>query len=218
MHFSGDFEALEKVDLSGVCDLVEFRLDSLDTAAPCLREAMDRLTVPSIITARHPEEGGDRSLSNDERHRLLCSFLPHADAIDIEIRSLPELAPVLEEAGRAGVSVILSHHDFEETPDPAELQRIVERAAEAGADMAKIATRLNSVADLFTLTGLFERPAPIPVSAMGMGKLGRVSRLLLAQCGSRLNYGYLTRSNAPGQWPAARLKELIAELCVKPGA
>jgi 3-dehydroquinate dehydratase-1 len=47
---------------------------------------------------------------------------------------------------------------------------------------------------------------------MGMGALGRVSRLLLAQLGSVLNYGYLDQATVPGQWPAARLRELIREL------
>jgi 3-dehydroquinate dehydratase-1 len=47
---------------------------------------------------------------------------------------------------------------------------------------------------------------------MGMGPWGRISRLVLAKCGSLLNYGYIGKSNAPGQWPAARLKELLAEL------
>ena len=47
---------------------------------------------------------------------------------------------------------------------------------------------------------------------MGMGPWGRVSRLVLAKCGSLLNYGYIGESNAPGQWPAARLKEMLSEL------
>ena len=46
---------------------------------------------------------------------------------------------------------------------------------------------------------------------MGMGPLAPASRLLAAQCGSLLNYGYLgTGSTAPGQWPARLLKEALA--------
>jgi 3-dehydroquinate dehydratase-1 len=36
--------------------------------------------------------------------------------------------------------------------------------------------------------------------------------LVLAKCGSLLNYGYLGEANAPGQWPAARLKAILADL------
>ena len=47
---------------------------------------------------------------------------------------------------------------------------------------------------------------------MGMGPWGRVSRLVLAKCGSLLNYGYIGTSNAPGQWPAHELKHLLNQL------
>jgi 3-dehydroquinate dehydratase-1 len=35
---------------------------------------------------------------------------------------------------------------------------------------------------------------------------------VLAKCGSVLNYAHLGESNAPGQWPARQLKELLREL------
>jgi 3-dehydroquinate dehydratase-1 len=47
---------------------------------------------------------------------------------------------------------------------------------------------------------------------MGMGPLGRVSRLLLGQLGSTLNYGYLDSATVPGQWSAAELKRLLGIL------
>jgi 3-dehydroquinate dehydratase len=47
---------------------------------------------------------------------------------------------------------------------------------------------------------------------MGMGAYGKVSRLVLAQAGSCLNYGYLGTANASGQWPVSVLKARIAEL------
>jgi 3-dehydroquinate dehydratase I len=47
---------------------------------------------------------------------------------------------------------------------------------------------------------------------MGMGKYGKISRLVLAQAGSCLNYGYVGTPNASGQWPVAALKARIAEL------
>ena len=47
---------------------------------------------------------------------------------------------------------------------------------------------------------------------MGMGVFGKVSRLALAKAGSALNYGYLDRPNAPGQWEARELKKLISQI------
>ena len=48
---------------------------------------------------------------------------------------------------------------------------------------------------------------------MGMGVLAPVSRLLCAQSGSLLNYGYIGQTlTAPGQWDSLRLKQAIANL------
>ena len=45
---------------------------------------------------------------------------------------------------------------------------------------------------------------------MGMGPLAPASRLLAAQLGSVLNYGYLgSEPTAPGQWSARFLKEAV---------
>ena len=51
---------------------------------------------------------------------------------------------------------------------------------------------------------------PLPLSVMGMGRFGKISRLLFAQAGSVLNYGYLDRPNASGQWEATSLKKRLA--------
>ncbi len=47
---------------------------------------------------------------------------------------------------------------------------------------------------------------------MGMGPLGKLSRLVLAKAGSCLNYGYLRVANAPGQWEAAELGALLGRI------
>jgi len=45
-----------------------------------------------------------------------------------------------------------------------------------------------------------------------MGTFGKLSRVTLAAAGSVLNYSYLEKAQVPGQWPAALLKERLAEL------
>ena len=42
--------------------------------------------------------------------------------------------------------------------------------------------------------------------AMGLGKLGRISRGLLAEAGSVLNYAHLGRPTVEGQWSLAQLR------------
>lgn len=213
VHCAEDLAFLKTQPLQEAADLLEFRLDSLRDDTVPLEDALAKAPLPSIITARHPAEGGEGALRIKARRKLLEDAFPHASAVDLELRSLPEgatdLAAAVKESGKL---LILSAHDFEATPSIDQLRDTIETAADAGADIAKVATRINAPADLATLLQLASDPLPVALSIMGMGPLGRVSRLLLAQCGSLLNYGYLTKENAPGQLSARRLKELLAEL------
>ena len=51
-----------------------------------------------------------------------------------------------------------------------------------------------------------------PLSVMGMGPLGKASRLLFARAGSLLNYGYLGEPQVSGQWSALTLKARLEEV------
>lgn len=219
VHRPADLDFLAENDISGVCDLLEFRLDSLRDHLDRAENAIAAAEAPCIVTARHPEEGGDGDLDSTQRRTLYERFLPHASLIDVEIRSLDEMRSIAAAARENGVAVIASHHDFEKSPPPGELTEVIDEAFAAGADVAKIAVTLGSMASLFELAQFMEL-APDPdsgaarrrLSLMGMGPLGKLSRLVFASAGSCLNYGYLVEPNAPGQWPAGELKRLIAEL------
>jgi 3-dehydroquinate dehydratase-1 len=94
-----------------------------------------------------------------------------------------------------------------------ELQDILSAAAAVdGVAAVKFAAVTNSAAELERLLSLFSAKQRTPLSVMGMGELGKVSRLLFAKLGSCLNYGYFDEATVPGQWHAARLKTLLAEL------
>ena len=80
------------------------------------------------------------------------------------------------------------------------------------ADIAKIAVYHNSIEDIFSCAKVLQESQSIAVSIMGMGPLAPTSRLLYAQLGSVLNYGYLgEKPTAPGQWPARLLHEAISK-------
>jgi len=197
---------------AGIVDLLELRVDHFASDPAPLLRAAPRLAAPLIVTVRHPAEGGQNALNIARRRELYAQFLPFAACIDVELRSTEALAATIAAARAAGVRVVLSAHDFRATPSAARLREIVRRTAAAGADVCKIATRSDTAAALARLFAMFSEPTPLPLAVMAMGRFGKVSRLLFAHAGSVLNYGYLAAANAPGQWPAARLRELIAEL------
>lgn len=202
---------METLNIRERCDIVEFRADGFPGDIPDLQEAMSQCPCPALLTVRRPDEGGMNNLSPAERRSRLEEFLPHTRLLDLEIASLAEFPDIISQARTLNIPVIASFHDFSGTPEKDTLKAAAERARELGADAVKFATFLRGTADLAVLAALQEESA-IPMATMGMGPMGRVSRLLLASLGSVLNYGYLDEPTVPGQWPAARLRELIREL------
>ena len=197
---------------NGTCDVVEYRADCWVDAAAEAAEAMARTPLPALLTVRAAEEGGRAALSAEARRGLYHRLLPQAALVDVEVASLPELDDVVQAARDQGVIVVASLHDFTATPTRDLLRSAVERAMAGGADLVKFATTVKTTADLAVLGSLLEEQGHVPLSVMGMGPLGRVSRLLFGQLGSVLNYGYLDAATVPGQWPAGHLRQLIAQL------
>jgi 3-dehydroquinate dehydratase-1 len=233
-------DRLPQMDLPALCDVVEYRVDTWPERAEQAVTLAEQSPVPVLVTVRRPDECGQNYLAAEERERLARLFLPSATLLDVEIASLGEMSGLVADAKAAGIIIVASFHDFARTPALDDLKRKRDAAFAAGADVVKFATTLHATADIGTLAALLdaltagddvvklaatlqstadivrlaallEEPCHPPMSVMGMGKLGRVSRLLFAQLGSVLNYGYLDKATVPGQWPAARLRELIRE-------
>jgi len=191
-------------------DLVEVRLDCLAPAVSRLRAAIQKIRLPVILTARHPKEGGCRGMGDAGRAALLELLIPLAAYIDVELRSMKPLAAVIAQAKRSGVRTILSFHDFSGTPGAARLRAKSALGLRHGASIVKIATTLRGPGDLAALIDLQSKSGDLAV--MGMGPLGKVSRLVLPLAGARLVYGYLDRPQVDGQWPAQMIADLLSEL------
>jgi 3-dehydroquinate dehydratase-1 len=190
--------------------LFELRLDQLADNIDQLEKKISRLRAPTIITARHPREGGANKLSLQQRRNLLTRFLPNAEYIDIELRSVRTLRPLLTLAKQRKVQRIISFHNFQVTPATRVLLAKA-RAAEAhGASIFKIATRTDTPLELGRLLNFIGNPnTRVPVSAMGIGQLGSISRVLLARAGSALIYGSLrARTDIEGQLSLEELRAL----------
>src|SRR6266581_7453178 len=181
-------------------DLFELRLDRLAGIVEQLENKLPRLRAPLIITARHPQEGGANKLSLRQRRNLLTRFLRYAEYVDVELRSAFALHSLLTLANRKKVRRIISFHSFKSTPPPRILSAKA-RAAEAhGANMFKVATRIDTPMQLARLLSFItDKNVGLPVCAMGIGKLGAISRVLLARAGSALIYASIAaRSNIEG--------------------
>lgn len=213
----GDNQSLREADLETVseaCDIAEVRLDILHAVGGASGAPWLHLQgIPLLFTARRHEEGGAVRLGAAERATLIEVVLEVASMIDIEVASMDEMAPLVRQAMARNLPWIASFHDFAKLPDAATLGRAAEQARLAGASAFKLAAFLDSPAAMARLAEFQLQDHGLPVATMGMGPLAPVSRLLCAQCGSVLNYGYIgTTPTAPGQWDAGSLKKAIAKL------
>jgi len=198
------------------CDLLEYRLDNLLACTDEAMASMSRQSGTALLTVRSPAEGGAGNLSPEERLALYRNHWDAADLVDTEVASLesPAFSDFATEVHDAGSLLVASFHDFSGFPGRDLLADKLAAAYSFRADVAKVAVVVNSMTDLFTLVDLvdYHHGKGRLISAMGMGPLGKLSRLVLAKAGSCLNYGYLQTPNAPGQWSAADLQKLINEI------
>jgi 3-dehydroquinate dehydratase-1 len=191
-------------------DLFELRLDHLAPIIAQVERKLSILPAPIIITARHPQEGGANNLSTRERSQLLLRFLPRAKYIDVELRSARALRPLLIAAQKQKVGQIISLHYFKCTPSTRSLRAKLRLAKALGADVFKVATRTDTPSQLARLIDFASRKSSNPaISAMGIGRLGAVSRILLARSGSALNYARLGPSRIEGQLSVEILRSAL---------
>lgn len=196
-------------------DVVELRLDRFGSHDPGhIAAQIDRYpSVPVIATMRAATEGGEGDASPEERAAVYRVALGRVDAIDVELASVenePVLARVIAEARASGTVVLLSHHDFLDTPAPDVLDDLTHRARAQGADVVKVAAMASSHHDLRTLAAFTIRHPDTDLCVIAMGDHGSQSRIFFPALGSRLAYAHAGRP-VPGQLDVSRTVELLQE-------
>ena len=109
--------------------------------------------------------------------------------------------------------VIISHHEFNETPNIDILENIFIEMFSLKADAVKIAVMpLNAedVLKIFELTYRVKSKYPnIPLITISMGKLGVISRIAGGVFGSSLTFGTVRKESAPGQIEVEKLEKIM---------
>jgi len=191
-------------------DLFELRLDHLAGTADEVENVLPKLRAPLIITARHPYEGGARKLRLRHRRDLLSRFLNHAVYMDVELGSARALRSLLTLAENKNVRRIISLHNFKSTPSARILATKARQAKSHGADIFKVATRTDTPKELGRLLEFITKNrVNVRLAVMGIGRLGAISRVLLARAGSVLIYASIgAASDVEGQMSLEQLRAL----------
>lgn len=209
-----------------VPDAVEVRLDAwhgVEEVPVCLkrlRELRQKTTgFPLILTCRRHDEGGFRHVSDAVKFEIYKQAAREglADAIDLELAYGNEtLRRMKQELHNSRILLIVSAHDFQRTPPEKELCATLRTEIRAGADIAKLAVMPVSEEDvlaLFSATLAIRREYPhVPLITMAMGKTGMASRVAGGLFGSDLSFVAGRTASAPGQMPAAELRQCFKNL------
>jgi 3-dehydroquinate dehydratase I len=207
-------------------DLLEWRVDFFEriadtqevlAAARAVREAAGAL--PLLFTRRSQREGGQPIALDEAGVLALARTVCAAGACELLDWEMESEAAHLEQVRAftraAGVRLVLSFHDFSATPEQAALAARYRRAAELGADVAKIAVMPRSEEDLLALLSATleaARSLPIPVAGMAMGGLGALTRVAGGVFGSALTFAVGQNASAPGQVAIDDLRTALAVL------
>ena len=195
-------------------DLLELRIDCFKKQdADYIRKIIKDVRaekLPVIATIRSKAEGGRRNMKDAERLRIFKAIMPLVDAVDIELSSKKILNGVIKEAHRFKKRVIVSYHDFRNTPAEGQLNTIIKNSRKAGGDIVKIAAFAKDKRDIIRLASL--NISQNDIITIAMGRLGVVSRLFFPMLGSLLTYCSVTKSSAPGQMPLKTAAKLLKEI------
>lgn len=191
---------------SSQADLVEVRLDSLKSFNPLpdLSTLIQHCPLPTLFTYRPTWEGG--MYNGEENSRLDALRLAielGADYIDVELKAVHKFNSSLPGNNPGKCQVIVSSHNYHNTPSVEELGDLVARIQASGADIVKIATTaldITDVARIFQIT-VHSQVSGVPIIAMVMGEKGLMSRILCPKFGAYLTFGTLEagKVSAPGQ-------------------
>ena len=135
-------------------DLFEWRLDCFfGNPLPVLPQVLENLgDKPLLCTLRTQGEGGQARLSPDERRLVDLLQTGGFGFVDIELSCGEERAARLAELAKSrGISVVLSKHDFHQTPPKEEIAATLRRMKALGADLPKYAVMPRTPGDVLAL-------------------------------------------------------------------
>jgi 3-dehydroquinate dehydratase-1 len=193
-----------------ILDIVEMAEIRLDLTEFGKKETEKVFAHPAttIATCRPDKMGSVKQLE-----LLSTAINAGANYVDIEIEAeKQQQEAIIKIARNKGCKVIISYHNFTETPGLRELYTIVDRCYEMGADVAKIATMANTIKDSARLLSLYSTDKPLVV--LGMGEQGKITRIMSPALGAKFTFAAMDDGDAtaPGQIKYSRMKAILEGL------
>ena len=141
---------------------------------------------------------------------LIAAINAGAQYVDIEVESSDDFKNgIVEAANSKNCKVIVSYHDYNKTPLINELEEIIKWCFDSKCDIAKICCHVDSYEECARLLSLYSYGYPI--ISIGMGSMGKITRIASLLLGSAFTYASIddSKKTAPGQIDSKKLKEVL---------
>lgn len=206
-------------------DVIEWRADfyehlhDTESVLTLISEMKAQTDIPILFTIRSEREGGEPvNLSEVEKVNVLKAVCEKStvDFVDYEVLNEQQYVTAIQKvAEKNGKELILSYHNFSETPQMEEMLTIGKQMDDYGADFVKLAVMPQTKEDVYRLLELtwrLDRDVSGAVITISMGELGILSRAIGWAYGSVLTFAEGAGASAPGQVPIEELRRSIQSL------
>lgn len=194
-----------------IADFVELRVDTLGALdIEFLDELRQMVHKKAIFTCRRGDEGGEYTGTDEMRVKLLQKAIGMFEYVDIELSTMRTHNFIRDDKTK----IIISYHNFKETPSYWDMQKIVYDMNQFKPDILKLATMVNKEYEVTKLYRLLtNKPHKEERIVIGMGEKGRMTRILGPLLGSYLTFAASEYGeSAPGQIDIDKLKNIYNNL------
>lgn len=198
-------EGLERIlELIKGAEMAEIRIEKTGLNADQVKTLFK--SHPNLLATCRPD-----GLDDEKRTELLKAAIEGgATWIDLEVESARSFTdPLVELAKMNNCKVIISYHNYEETPEISDIIQIIDNCSDKNADLVKLATHVNRTMDISNLLILYSYG--LPILALGMGALGSITRVAAIKMGAPFTFVSCDSEDetAPGQIGESNMKMIL---------
>ncbi|MFB6253922.1 MAG: type I 3-dehydroquinate dehydratase [Halobacteriaceae archaeon] len=205
------YDLTQAPSASEYADYIEFRMDLVDNPL----EEIQRYSgpLPLIVTNRIQDEGGKATSGTQRLEDLIAaSKYDIVLAVDIELATVKagNGDEVLRAVDQQNIDTIISSHNLETTPSKSVMKNLLRSACEYGT-IGKLAVTPETKTDILDLLAVTESLNQRRIATIGMGEIGRISRIIAPYFGSDMGYAPIRQESntAPGQYELSRFYRLL---------
>jgi 3-dehydroquinate dehydratase-1 len=150
--------------------------------------------------------------------RLIAAIRAGADLVDVETESDDDFRTAIARQAKLNrCKLIVSYHNFEETPSLHEMSNIVETCKQQGADIVKLVTTAKNRSDAARVLSLYDKYLDTSLVAFAMGEAGLITRIACLYLGAPYTYAAISDDKplASGQISVEKIKNVINNLKLK---